>query len=100
MAETELEKRKRCPKCKQLGRDNGTLPSTDPTKKVLTMICENKRCEWDQTGWAITLRLDGSLPSDDVNPLLKPKGFPVLERGVSGDDREAQIKAFYEQYNQ
>ena len=90
--EVELEKRKRCPKCDFAGREEGIRPSSDLTKKVMTMICENERCVWFQTGWVITLMLDGSLPPVDAPEVLraKPKAFPVLERGVSGDVREQQ----------
>lgn len=99
--EVELEKRRRCPKCDEPGREEGIRPSGDFTKKVMTMICENERCVWNSTGWVITLMLDGSLPPVDAPEVLraKPKAFPVLERGVSGDDRERQVKDMLTYYD-
>lgn len=98
--DVELAQRKRCPKCEQPGREEGVRRSGDLTKKVMTMICENELCVWFQTGWVITLMLDGSLPSVDSPEVLraKPKAFPILERGVSGDVREQQIRAQLESY--
>lgn len=101
MAESELARRQRCPKCSEPGRLEGTRPSQDLTKKVITMICENSRCEWFQTGWLITVMLDGSIPAEDAPEILraKPKAFPVLERGVSGDQREADIRRMLEAHD-
>lgn len=92
-AEVELEKRKRCPKCDEPGREEGVRLSGDFTKKVMTMICENQRCQWFQTGWVITLMLDGSLPPVDAPEVLraKPRAFPA-EPGVYGDQREAEAR--------
>jgi len=101
VAESELDKRKRCPRCKEPGELEGIRPTQDLTKKVITMVCRNSRCEWENTGWLITVMLDGSLPAEEAPEVLraKPRAFPVLERGVFGDKREQEIKAYYEQFN-
>jgi len=101
MAESTLEERKRCPKCGEPGELEGTRPSQDVTKKVITMLCRNSRCDWLDTGWLITVMLDGSLPAEDAPEVLraKPKAYPTLERGVFGDQREQEIKDFYGQFN-
>jgi hypothetical protein len=96
--ESELDRRKRCPKCQEPGEEEGTRPTQDFTKKAITMICRNRRCVWENTGWVISVMLDGSLPAEDAPEVLraKPKAYPVLERGVSGDQREAELRRYYE----
>lgn len=97
MAESELDRRKRCPKCGEPGLHKATEPTQDYTKKAVIMTCKNTRCEWVDTGWVITVMLDGSLPAEDAPEVLraKPRAFPVLERGVDGDAREREIKDYY-----
>ena len=102
MAESELERRQRCSKCGESGEQEGIRPTQDFTKKAITMICKNQRCVWFETGWVITVMLDGSLPAEEAPEIIraKPKAYPVLDRGVSGDERERQIKALYGSYGE
>jgi hypothetical protein len=96
MTEDEFSRRKRCPKCEQPGMENGVRPSQERHIKVLSMLCKNRACVWFDTGWVISLNLDGSLPDEktEAQVLAMPKAFPDLNPGTSNDEKEATAKAW------
>jgi hypothetical protein len=82
------EEAKRCPKCQQPGKLKSVeSPSVSPEDrvrfgiqrgaKVETYICTNERCRWFETGWAVQLNPDGSIP-DRTKSLAKDKQYPAL----------------------
>lgn len=71
-----LEEAKRCPKCNNVGKENGIKPGAKPRTKVLVMLCENPLCRWHGTGWMIQINPDGSIPDPADNP-RGPKQFII-----------------------
>lgn len=63
-----MEEAQACPMCKQPGEIRIERPAGDG--KLLSIYCGNKRCEWYDTPWNVSVRADGSIPdpSDHIGP--------------------------------
>jgi hypothetical protein len=58
---TSWDEARRCPKCKEPGRD--ARRSRGPKRSTVHLVvCENKRCSWYDTTWVVQVMADGSIP--------------------------------------
>lgn len=76
MATATWDEAIKCPKCNQPGSDRG-FTSDNQGGKIYSIVCENKRCAWFDTNWAIQVLSDGSIP---IRERLErqPKAFPKM----------------------
>jgi hypothetical protein len=80
-----FEEAQRCPKCTLPGEARTPILVPDkPGYKVVTCTCRNKHCRWFNTGWAIQINPDGSVPEprqrqpEDREPHNWPRVNPLL----------------------
>jgi hypothetical protein len=72
-----LEKASRCPKCDKPGTEVSNIPAFKEGQnrgKVLTYQCVTPLCTWFQTGWAVHILPDNTIPERK----LGPKEYPEL----------------------
>jgi hypothetical protein len=70
---TTFEEARRCPKCGEPGSDVSQRPGRYGSV-MHTIICRNGRCRWfDQPGWLIQVRSDGTIPESDIHDKSFPK---------------------------
>jgi hypothetical protein len=74
----------RCPRCDLPGEEVNRLPGKKPGYKVATLLCRNDKCRWFNTGWAVQINPDGSVPEardrkpDDREERMYPRINPLL----------------------
>lgn len=92
---TTFEEAKRCPKCKQPGREVDTQRgSYGSTMHVIH--CANKRCQWYETPYIVQVNSDGSIPEPSND---RPHQFPKLvgQDNLTEADIERRIQSMYTQ---
>ena len=82
----------KCPKCGLTGEVTKKI-STKDGNELQTVYCRNKRCEWFDTAWNVTVRADGSVP-DPQNYTNKPKTYLVSKSEV---ERARQLALQYQE---
>jgi len=81
---TKYEDAKRCPKCDQPGELKGTSV-IERGARVETYHCMNEDCSWFNTGWAVQINRDGSIPEHNTSD---PKQFALPDWAKNAADRE------------
>lgn len=87
------EEASRCPKCGNVGREDGQMATQRRGTNVVKLTCENPLCKWFETPWFVQINPDGSIP-DPESVLNSPKQFVVP---TSASEADALIRAANEQ---
>lgn len=63
----------RCPADQSPGKEQGKRPFNGG--QLITLTCQNTRCEYNDTGWVVQIRPDGTIPEPTTE---RDKFFPKL----------------------
>lgn len=75
MTDTSFDAARRCPICGELGAQENRKPLRNGGTSF-TFACHNNRCRWyDQPGWVVDVRADGTLPNPERH---RSKAFPKM----------------------
>jgi phage FluMu protein Com len=88
VAETTYEEAKRCPKCREPGRDTGVTRRGPRGSVIHTIECANPRCKWFNTAYIIQTNPDGTIPPPTTD---RDKSFrPLPPRSDAAVDEQMQ----------
>jgi hypothetical protein len=79
MPDTLYEEARRCPTCKQPGKDVGSKPAPENMGRIHFYECQNDRCEDVNERWLVQELPDGTIPTPDLNK--RGKNYPTLTPG-------------------
>lgn len=80
MTDTTLDEARRCYKCNELGKPNGTTPAPERYMGIFHIFkCDNQRCAGFGKDWIVQVRPDGTIPPPTLD---REKSFPQ-EKGVA-----------------
>ena len=74
MTDTTLDEAKRCPKCEEPGRPDGSRGGPNRST-VYTYRCMNGRCKWYDTTYIVQVNADGTIPDPTTH---RQKNFPAM----------------------
>lgn len=74
MSDTTFDEARRCPKCKELGKDTGSQKASGGST-VHKILCMNDRCKWFGTTYVVQVNADGTIPPPNLH---RDKAFPAL----------------------
>lgn len=92
MTDTTYDEARRCPRCNELGSDEGSK-SGPRGSRMHTIRCRNERCRWYNTTYIVQVNRDGSIPPPETH---RDKQFRALPPR-SDEAVELSNQALYQQ---